>query len=338
MTTTSSASLAAAAPAATVAMSIASWRRGHGLFPRGSGRRPVRAERYSPRLETYCTTPSGIRYQQRPALLGAPAAVGRGDRQRRHLDQLQHLVGHLTKTPVMCSRRSSYPGRLTPTKRASSNSPSQPCHDRIEASASAPVMKYSSRVGVEGVRVAQRVPGVGGAGAVDVDAAHREAGIGRGGDHRHQIAVLGRRNRPGPSATADRWARTRPRRGRTGRRPHSRRPGGRNGWGRTSHPSPPACACARLASLLERGFGTGGDHMRHTSLRRGRHAPCPPSSDNRPTATGLSLRGGHTDDPSAAATGVADVTNARRQTGSSWSITAASCLADRHSCMVMTSW
>ena len=46
------------------------------------------------------------------------------------------------------------------------------------------------RVGVERVQVAQRVPGVGGPAAVDVHAAHREAGIGRGGDHRHQVPVL----------------------------------------------------------------------------------------------------------------------------------------------------
>jgi hypothetical protein len=43
-----------------------------------------------------------------------------------------------------------------------------------------------------GAQVAQRVDGVGGPGPVDVHPADAELGVGRGGDHRHQVPVLGR--------------------------------------------------------------------------------------------------------------------------------------------------
>jgi hypothetical protein len=41
-------------------------------------------------------------------------------------------------------------------------------------------------------QVAQRIDGVGGPAPVDVDAADAELGVGRGGDDRHQVPVLGR--------------------------------------------------------------------------------------------------------------------------------------------------
>src|SRR5690606_6782038 len=52
------------------------------------------------------------------------------------------------------------------------------------------------RVRVERAQVAQGVHGVGGAAAVDVDAAHGELRVLDGGDDRHQIAVLRRGDRP----------------------------------------------------------------------------------------------------------------------------------------------
>ena len=45
-------------------------------------------------------------------------------------------------------------------------------------------------VGIERVQIPQSVLGVGGPAAIDVDPADREAGVGRGGDHRHQVAVF----------------------------------------------------------------------------------------------------------------------------------------------------
>src|ERR1017187_3009080 len=45
-----------------------------------------------------------------------------------------------------------------------------------------------------GAQIAQRVDGVGGPGPVDVDPADAEPGVRRGGDHRHQVAVLGGRD------------------------------------------------------------------------------------------------------------------------------------------------
>ena len=60
----------------------------------------------------------------------------------------------------------------------------------MEASASAPVMKYRSESGFSAVQIPQSVLGVGGPAAIDVDAADREAGVGRGGDDRHQVAVF----------------------------------------------------------------------------------------------------------------------------------------------------
>src|SRR6185295_10880829 len=47
------------------------------------------------------------------------------------------------------------------------------------------------RVGYGRMQVGEGVDGVGGAAAVDVDAADGEARIGRGGDHRHEVAVFG---------------------------------------------------------------------------------------------------------------------------------------------------
>src|SRR5690606_16003147 len=44
---------------------------------------------------------------------------------------------------------------------------------------------------VDLAHVAERVHGVGGSGPVDVDAADGEAGVGRRGDHGHEVAVLG---------------------------------------------------------------------------------------------------------------------------------------------------
>ena len=69
--------------------------------------------------------------------------------------------------------------------------------------------------GPRSAEVAQRVDGVRRPGAVDVDPADPEPRVGRGRDHRHQVAVLGRADPPAASAGLRRSARRRPRRGRT---------------------------------------------------------------------------------------------------------------------------
>ena len=62
----------------------------------------------------------------------------------------------------------------------------------IWARASAPVMKNSSASGRCRAQVGQGVDRVGRAAAVDVDPADREPRVGRRGDDRHEVAVLGR--------------------------------------------------------------------------------------------------------------------------------------------------
>ena len=137
-------------------------------------------------LAMYWTTPSGTRYQT-----GSPAAT----RSRQSVEQIAS-AGTSTRLTASAGqvrrRRARSPGRVTPTKWASSNSSSASCQDRIWASASAPVMKNSSASGRCAAQVAQRVDRVRRAAAVDVDPADREPRVGRGGDDRHQVAVLGR--------------------------------------------------------------------------------------------------------------------------------------------------
>ena len=132
--------------------------------------------------------------------------------------------------------------------------------------------------------------------AVDVDPRDREPRVGRGRDHRHQVAVLGRARRPGrTSATARRSARRRPRRGRTTPAPRTRRRGDRGGSGRRCHPSPrprrraPVEAGRRgqRAQLCSRPAAEGdqGAHQRRAGSpgRRRRR----PSGSRRPTSRAL---------------------------------------------------
>jgi len=109
-------------------------------------------------------------------------------------------------------------------------------------------------VRVEGAQIAQACPWCRWGPSRSMSTpAHREPRIGRRSRSPvNQIAVFGGGHLPAPSATAGRWARTPLRRGRN-RSGHlaGGKPGGRNGWGRTSHPSLPPCdgAFARIASL-----------------------------------------------------------------------------------------
>ena len=134
----------------------------------------------------YWTTPSGTRYQTGMPAADPVPAVGGADRQRGHLDQAHRALGQVGVGA------GGSPGRVTPTKWASSNSCSLSRQLTIWARASAPVMKNSSASGRWRRRSVQRVDRVRRAAAVDVDPADREPRVGRGGDDRHQVAVLGR--------------------------------------------------------------------------------------------------------------------------------------------------
>ena len=132
----------------------------------------------------------GHQVPQRAAFCGAPTAVGRRDRQRRDLDQGQRVIGQ----PV------EHAGEVFAAQLvAGPADPDEPRH-REQFLQVLPRQDGRQRVGagdevqlgvrVERVQIPQRVLGVGGTAAVDVDPAHREAGVGRGGDHRHQVAVF----------------------------------------------------------------------------------------------------------------------------------------------------
>ncbi len=154
----------------------------------------------------------------------------------------------------------------------------------MEASASAPVMKYRSESGLQCLQIPQGVFGVGEPAAVDVDAADREARVGRGGDHRHQIAVF---------AGAD-LAAFQP--GLTSRHEH------------------------HLVELEQISDLAGRDQVPVVDgIERPTHDSQSPLLHGLPAYLRFVVR------------------FRPRQTGSSWSITDASCLAERHSCMVMTS-
>ena len=133
----------------------------------------------------YCTTPSGTRYQT-----GMP-------RPTRSRQSVEEIASAGTSTRLTAPRAGAAsarwkPGRVTPMKCARSKSSLGVPPATIWASASAPVMKNSSASGPSRAQVAQRVDGVRRAAAVDVDAADREPRVGRRGDDRHQVAVLGR--------------------------------------------------------------------------------------------------------------------------------------------------
>ena len=136
----------------------------------------------------YCTTPSGTRYQT-----GMPRPTR--SRQSVELIASAGTSTRLTTPSGRCASARWKPGRVTPMKCARSNSRWLSRQLTIWARASAPVMKNSSASGPQPPQVGERVDRVGGAAPVDVHAAHREARIGRGGDDRHQVAVLGRADR-----------------------------------------------------------------------------------------------------------------------------------------------
>ena len=160
-------------------------------------------------------------------------AVRRADRQRRHLDQASR------RPPGSPASERSCPGRVTPTKCASANSSSARCQPRIASSASAPVMKNSSMFSPPyrsrrscSVSIVYVGPGRSMSTRLTENARVR-----RGRDDRHQVAVLGgAHRRRASSATAGRWGRRPPRRGRTGSRPHWPPRGARGGPGRRCRP------------------------------------------------------------------------------------------------------
>ena len=175
ITTTSSASLDAAARAATVAMLDRLVGRGHRFGLLAGQRVGLRRDRA---WSTYWTTPSGTRYQIGPVLLGALAAVGRRDRQRGHLHEAervggQFLHGRLDVLAVEFVTGSADADELGDGEHFLPVLPGQDRRQRVGAGDEVQV-----GVGVERAQVAQGVLGVGGPAAVDVDPADREPRVG----------------------------------------------------------------------------------------------------------------------------------------------------------------
>ena len=180
---------------------------------------------------TYCTTPSGTRYQigrLRPILSRQSvleiASAGISTRLTRPIGR----PGSTRRAPVGSHRRSA-PGRTTS---------SASCQVRIWASASAPVMKYRSQSGPRSARRSRSVSTVyvGPPRSMSIRLTEKR-GLRRRRDDRHEVAVLGGRDlslgllpRLAGRHEDDLVER------RTGRRPRTRRRGGRGGRGRTCRP------------------------------------------------------------------------------------------------------
>ena len=242
----------------------------HVLSRRG---RSATASPYRPCLAMYWTTPSGTRYQT-----GSPRAT----RSRQSVELIASAgistsVSRSAGSPVRDSASSRWPGRVQPDEAGQLEhlvvvAPGEDLRERVGAGDEEELV-----LGTPRPQVAQGVDRVRGPVAVDVDPAHREARVGRRGDHGHQVAVLARRDPlVVPSATAGRWGRTPPRRGRTsactslaatrwpwctgskvppmmptrrlrgaGPSRGPRRPGVRPAWRHESRCAPPAQVCGR---------------------------------------------------------------------------------------------
>ena len=306
MTTTSSASFEAAARAATA-----------GHLDRLRGGRHASLPGFAVELAFGDVLHDAVGHQvpQRAAFCGAPTAVGGRDCQRRDFDQCQRVfrqpvedAGEMFAAQFVA--RPADPDEPRHREQFLQVLPRQDGGQRVGAGDEVQV-----GVGVEGVQIPQCVLGVGGPAAVDVDAADREAGVGRGGDHGHQVAVF----------TGADLAAFQP--GLTGRHEHHfveieqvGHLAGRDqvavvdGIERPTHHSQPPLLHglpAYLSSVARARF-TRASLQRDGARRRSQR-----------------VRSGSIHRRAQLETG---------QTGSSWSITAASCLAERHSCMVITSW
>ena len=142
-------------------------------------------------MDTYCTTPSGTRYQ-----------IGRfsSARLRQSVDEIASAG---TSTRVSASSASSLracvdvlavelvagPAHPDEPGQGEHLLPVLPGQDRRQRVRAGDEVEIGVRV--ERPQIAQGVAGVGRAAAVDVHPAHREPRIGGGGDHGHQVAVLG---------------------------------------------------------------------------------------------------------------------------------------------------
>src|SRR6476660_4748880 len=133
----------------------------------------------------------GHQVPDRPVLSGTLAAVGRRDRKRGHLDEGQRVSRQLSE------RRRDVLAIEVVAGAADADEPGDrehflpvlPRQDRGKCVRAGDEVEV--RVGVERAQIAQRVLGIGRAAAVDVHPADREPGVGRRGDDRHQVAILG---------------------------------------------------------------------------------------------------------------------------------------------------
>src|SRR6476659_3997947 len=133
----------------------------------------------------------GHQVPDRPVLSGTLAAVGRRDRKRGHLDEGQRVSRQLSE------RRRDVLAVEVVAGAADADEPGDrehflpvlPRQDRGKCVRAGDEVEV--RVGVERAQIAQRVLGIGRAAAVDVHPAEREPGVGRRGDDRHQVAILG---------------------------------------------------------------------------------------------------------------------------------------------------
>src|SRR3569833_807083 len=114
------------------------------------------------------------------------AALGRGDRQRGHLDQAHPATGQARIGEVVA--RTSTPYEMREVEELIRVTPAQNLTEGVGAG-------YEEQLDVRPVYFAhlpQRVDCVGLPWTLDVNATDRERGVGRGRDDRHQVAVLGR--------------------------------------------------------------------------------------------------------------------------------------------------
>src|SRR3569833_305599 len=114
------------------------------------------------------------------------AALGRGDRQRGHLDQAHPATGQARIGEVVA--RTSTPYEMREVEELIRVTPAQNLTEGVGAG-------YDEQLHVRPVYFAhlpQRVDGVGLPGTLDVNAVHRDCRVGSGRDHRHEVAVLGR--------------------------------------------------------------------------------------------------------------------------------------------------